>query len=126
MLKFQHRNEERHGEVYRCYPAVALSAYVWTGSKPNRTEPNPAEYTLTIHVSACHLVAFSLGMLQVLDVLIDRKKYELQSNSNTGVLAPGDYKAKLVLTMSGLFQREESKAIGHSSMILFRTANRTK
>jgi hypothetical protein len=75
---------------------LLLSAYVWTGSKPKRTEPNPVEYTLTIHVSACHLVIFSLGMLQVLDVLIDRKKYELQSNSNTGVLALGDYKAKLV------------------------------
>jgi hypothetical protein len=75
---------------------LLLSAYAWGGSKPNPTEPNPADYTITVHVSACHLSFVSLSTLQNLDVVINGKAYELQAVSNDGVLAPGDYKAKLV------------------------------
>jgi hypothetical protein len=75
---------------------LLLSAYVWGASKPNPTEPNPADYTITVHVSACHLSFVSLTALQNLDVVINGKAYELQAVSNDGVLALGDYKAKLV------------------------------
>jgi hypothetical protein len=75
---------------------LLLSAYVWGASKPNPTEPNPADYTITVHVSACHLSFVSLTTLQNLDVVINGKAYELQAISNDGVLALGDYKAKLV------------------------------
>jgi hypothetical protein len=75
---------------------LLLSACTWAGSKPNRTEPNPAEYTITIHVSACQLTFVSVATYQNLDVIINGKRYELQAVSHDGVLAPGDYKAKLV------------------------------
>ncbi len=75
---------------------LLLSAYVWGASKPNPTEPNPADYAITVHVSACHLSFVSLTTLQNLDVVINGKAYELQAISNDGVLALGDYKAKLV------------------------------
>jgi hypothetical protein len=74
---------------------LLLSAYAWGGSKPKPTEPNPADYTITVHVSACHLSFVSLSTLQNLDVVINGKAYELQAVSNDGVLALGDYKAKL-------------------------------
>jgi hypothetical protein len=76
--------------------ALLLSAYAWGRSKPNPTEPNPADYTITVHVGACHLSFVSLSTLQNLDVVINGKAFELQAVSNDGVLALGDYKAKLV------------------------------
>jgi len=75
---------------------LLLFACTWAGSKPNPTEPNPADYTTTVHVSACHLSFVSLSTLQNLDVVINGKAYQLQAISNDGVLALGDYKAKLV------------------------------
>jgi hypothetical protein len=75
---------------------LVLFACTWAGSKPNPTEPNPADYTTTVHVSACHLSFVSVTTLQNLDVAINGKGYQLQAVSNDGVLALGDYKAKLV------------------------------
>jgi hypothetical protein len=75
---------------------LLLSAFAWGGSKPNPTEPNPADYTITVHVSACHLSFVSVTTFQDLDVVINGKTYELQATSSDGVLTPGDYKAKLV------------------------------
>jgi hypothetical protein len=75
---------------------LLLSVYAWGGPRPNMAEPNPADYTITVHVSACHLSFVSLNALQNLDVVINGNKYELQAVSNDGVLALGDYKAKLV------------------------------
>jgi hypothetical protein len=39
-------------------------------SKPKPTDPNPADYTISVHVSASHLVVVSTGFAQVLDVVI--------------------------------------------------------
>jgi hypothetical protein len=75
---------------------LLLSAYAWGGSKPNPTEPNPADYTIAVHVSACHLSFAPPSVFQDLDVVINGNKYELQAMSGDGVLALGDYKAKLV------------------------------
>jgi|SRR5580700_9949998 hypothetical protein len=75
---------------------LVLFACTWAGSKPNRTEPNPADYTTTVHVSACHLSFAPPSVFQDLDVVINGNKYELQAMSADGVLALGDYKAKLV------------------------------
>ncbi len=60
-------------------------------------DPKPADYTITVHVSASRLVREGHGA-QDLDVVIDGKKYELLSELGVGdLLALGDYKAKLVL-----------------------------
>jgi hypothetical protein len=66
-----------------------LSALSWAGENPN-----PTDYTVTIHVSLSNL---SPGDRQDLSVLIDGKKYELLCQCAPGtLLALGDYKAKLV------------------------------
>jgi hypothetical protein len=61
-------------------------------------EPNPAEYTVNVHVSASYMVSERDNNLYVqkLDVVIDGKKYELESEGVGMILALGDYKAKLV------------------------------
>jgi hypothetical protein len=60
-------------------------------------DPKPADYAITVHVTASRLVLAARGA-QDIDVIIDGKKYELQSYLGVGdLLALGDYKAKLVL-----------------------------
>lgn len=55
---------------------------------------HPADYTVNVHVSSSSV---DLAGHQVLDVVIDAKKYELRSELSIGhLLALGDYKAKLV------------------------------
>jgi hypothetical protein len=72
----------------------------WT-EKP---KPNPADYTITVHVQSSQLVEFSgdvtqgssvSGWQQKLSVIIDGKKYELQSGFKIELLRVGDYKAKI-------------------------------
>jgi len=54
---------------------------------------NPAEYTVNVHVSSSSMGPHGT---QLLGVVIDGKKYELQSEQAIGrLLALGDYKAKL-------------------------------
>jgi hypothetical protein len=66
-----------------------LSAHAWAGENPD-----PAEYSITIHVSSSNTPP---GGRQDLGVIIDGRKYELLSNLPTGTLLTlGDYKAKLV------------------------------
>jgi hypothetical protein len=73
---------------------LLLSAFAWAG-----TNPNPAEYTIDVHVSASRMVieGRSISYWQKLNVVIDGKKYELESDfpPNT-LLALGDYKARLL------------------------------
>jgi len=72
---------------------ILLSAAAWAG-----TEPNPADYSINVHVSSSRMVlegeanAFS----QKLSVTINEKKYELRCPGVNALLALGDYKAKLV------------------------------
>jgi hypothetical protein len=73
-----------------------LVAHAWAAS-----EPNPSDYTTKVHVSSSRLVVEVPNGLpldyQVLDVVIDAKKYELKSGPvKNVVLVPGDYKAKLI------------------------------
>jgi len=70
---------------------LLFSALAWAA------DPNPAEYTVNVHVSSSRMVmqtppAFS----QELDVIIDGKRYELLAFNPNVLLALGDYKAKLV------------------------------
>jgi hypothetical protein len=68
---------------------LLLSALAWAGG-----DPNPAEYTVNVHVSSSSI---DPNGTQALDVVIDGKKYELRSELPIGrVLALGDYRAKLV------------------------------
>src|SRR5690242_15762989 len=80
---------------------LLLATFSWAA-------PNPDEYSINVHVSSSHWVVAPrvlVGPEPVLrlNVIIDGKKYELEApthraNLEAGVtlLAPGDYKAKLV------------------------------
>ena len=60
-------------------------------------DPNPAEYTINVHVSSSRMVLeTSLLFSQELDVVIEGKRYELLAANANALLALGDYKAKLV------------------------------
>ena len=83
------RNE---GIVKKIALAVLLvfSALAWAAG-----DPNPAEYTVNVHVTSSS-IDIERGY-QLLNVVIDGKKYELGSELRLGrLLALGDYKAKLV------------------------------
>jgi hypothetical protein len=76
-------------------PILLLSALAWAGGNPN-----PAEYTVNVHVSSSRL---DIKYFQELTVAIDGKRCGLRSErAMARVLALGDYKAKLV--------RDEHKA----------------
>jgi hypothetical protein len=66
---------------------------------------NPADYPITLHVTASRLLAYGDGantrVYEHMDVVIDGKKYELEgdaifaSRNNWGVINCGNYKARL-------------------------------
>jgi hypothetical protein len=66
-----------------------LSAPAWAGA-----DPNPAEYTVNVHVGSSSTAHY----FQELTVVIDGKHYNLESETTLAnrLLALGDYKAKLV------------------------------
>lgn len=69
---------------------LLLSAHAWAGGNPD-----PAQYTINVHVSSSQ-IDIERGY-QVLNVVINGKKYELGSELRISkLLALGDYKAKLV------------------------------
>lgn len=73
---------------------LLFSAFAWAGENPN-----PADYTVNVHVSASRMVTEGANFVhrQMLSVVIDGKKYELESEGAPNILlALGDYKAKLV------------------------------
>ena len=68
-------------------------------------KPNPADYTIAVHVQSSRLVEFCTDVTrgsniciweQQLSVTIDSKKYELQSGNAKALLRVGDYKAKII------------------------------
>ncbi len=84
------------GAVMEKVSLVALlflfSAFAWAGSNPD-----PAEYNVSIHVTASHMVPEGGTVYQKMEVLIDGKKYELQSEAPADrLLSLSDYKAKIV------------------------------
>jgi hypothetical protein len=54
--------------------------------------PAPDEYSINVHVTSSYTLAGEQG----LDVVIHAKKYQLSGVPRGGLLALGDYKAKLV------------------------------
>ena len=57
---------------------------------------NLADYTITVHVQSSQLVDFpGIQEKQLLEVVIDGKKYELEVWSFNNVLPVGDYKARV-------------------------------
>jgi len=66
---------------------LLFSALAWAGS-----EPNPAEYTINVHVSSSRIN--SRGLIR-LKAILAGKKYELEGlDAENSLLVPGDYKAK--------------------------------
>jgi hypothetical protein len=71
---------------------LLLSAHAWAGENSNQ-----AEYTINVHVGSSNLYPVAGFYGQQLSVTIEGNKYELQSGKVLdGLLALGDYKAKLV------------------------------
>ena len=72
---------------------LMLSTFAWAGSNPN-----PADYTINVHVSRSRIVAEGAARgWQKLSVVIDGKRYELESDFTPHVLLGlGDYKSRLV------------------------------
>jgi len=60
--------------------------------------PNPADYTIAVHVQSSRLAdEIGLTRAQILKVVIDGKKYQLESNlGGLDLLRVGDYKAKVL------------------------------
>jgi hypothetical protein len=67
-------------------PAITLA------EKP---KPNPADFTITVHVRACNVVDRFTIYVQALDVTIDGKKYQLGATNISSILPTGDYKARI-------------------------------
>jgi len=70
-----------------------------------KTRPNPADYTVAVHVQSSRLVLFCGDVTggssvctweQHLSVIIDGKKFEIQPEAAKNLLRVGDYKAKIV------------------------------
>src|ERR1039458_1468044 len=72
---------------------LLFSTFAWAGS-----EPNPAEYTISVHISSSCMVIEngSNASQQKLNVVIDGKKYELEGYGGGMLLGLGNYMAKLV------------------------------
>lgn len=69
--------------------------------------PNPADYPLSLHVTASRLVRSASGNAQKLNVVVDGSKYVLMGNAisnsgkgvrtlHVGLMPVGDYKARLI------------------------------
>ncbi|MGA3343272.1 MAG: hypothetical protein ABSC76_00255 [Terracidiphilus sp.] len=80
---------------------LLVSATAWA----EKVKPNPADYTVAVHVRSSHLlddcnndrVFFQCPGIQHLIVVIDAKTYELAgAPEHAEVLRIGDYKAKIV------------------------------
>jgi hypothetical protein len=76
-------------------PAILLmlSSIVWAAGNPDT-----ANYSVSIHVSSSKMVpeTTSISFAQVLNVIINGRKYELRAGGVNALLALGDYKARLV------------------------------
>jgi hypothetical protein len=82
------------------FAILLFSAFTWAAK-----DTNPADYTVNIHVSTSSI---GLGGNQFLDVVIDGKKYQLQSELRVGkLLALGDYKAKVVTNRKSAYESFE-------------------
>ncbi len=58
--------------------------------------PAPEEYSINVHVTGTYIVSGHDYRQLELDAVINGKKYRLRDNDDGYLLAPGDYKAKLI------------------------------
>jgi hypothetical protein len=83
------KQTETRNSVKKITLTVLLFLSAWAAA-----DPNPADYTVNIHVSSSSI---DNGGRQALNVVINRKNYELLCEcSPNSLLALGEYKAKLV------------------------------
>ena len=74
---------------------IFLQATILYAAKP--LPVNPADFTITVHVTTSRFsISYKDWWGQQLDTLIDGQHIELIAIGQRGVLAPGDYKARLV------------------------------
>jgi|SRR5215469_14799823 len=91
--------------LVKCYLIVFLFlCSVFTYAIPNTTD-----YNVTVHVSTTRMVRYgnTAGRFQNLTVIIDGKKYELESlGMPNSLLMLGDYKARIVKDRHGAGEYE--------------------
>ena len=73
-------------------PLALLILLMLASLTPAAPVPNPSDYPVTIHVSSSQFVSG----FQQLEGIIDGKPYELSGPFVNGLLALGDYKARLI------------------------------
>jgi hypothetical protein len=59
------------------------------------------EYPLTVHVTSSGYLFMGQVSNQELDVTLDGKRFQLLESQGYGLLAPGDYKARIVKDSDG-------------------------
>lgn len=79
------------------------TAFVWlllfatlTSATPPPGASPQGDYNIVVHVTSSYYVPYNGNVEQWLDVVIDGKKFKLSDSANGYVLAPGDYKARLI------------------------------
>jgi len=82
-------------------PAFLLLAPTLAAAPKKPTPPNPADYTVLIHLVFSRAQLDRLGgAQQALQTVIDGRQVEMVCPAGA-ILAPGDYKAKLYVNDSG-------------------------
>ena len=59
-------------------------------------KPNPADFTVKVHVISSGTPWDGAASVQVLETVIDNQAVELRATNSTGLLALGDYPARLL------------------------------
>ena len=81
---------------------ISIAILLFSGLAWAAGSPNPAEYTVDVHVSSSSMDRHGN---QRLEVVIDGKKYDLRSELAIGrLLALGDYKAKLITNHKSAYE----------------------
>lgn len=81
---------------------VTIAILLLSGLALAAGDPNPAAYTINVHVNSSSM---DIHGYQVLEVVIGGKNYELQSQLPIEkLLALGDYKAKLVTNRQNAYE----------------------
>jgi hypothetical protein len=81
------------------FSILLLPALLSAGAAP---KPNPADFTVLVHVVFSRSITqVQGGSRQELRGTVDGQEVELTSYSTSGVLRPGDYKARLLPNLNG-------------------------
>jgi hypothetical protein len=79
-----------------------------------KTPPNPADYTITVHVTGVH----QRQNAEYLDVMIDGRRYELCTYNYYWIFDLGDYKARII--------KDEKTPYGFNRTYEFLLPNKTQ